>query len=64
MIMRVSFCCTALPCCYINEANGISTDSKRVLPTIYNTKLDARERKSRELLQDLLEASPTRGKKR
>lgn len=39
-------------------------DSKRILPVIYNGKMDARERKSRELLQDLLEASPTRGKKR
>jgi uncharacterized protein YtpQ (UPF0354 family) len=39
-------------------------DSKRVLPVIYNTKFDERERRSRELLQDLLEASPTRGKKR
>ncbi|GAB7330958.1 hypothetical protein MBLNU13_g02470t1 [Cladosporium sp. NU13] len=39
-------------------------NSMRILPTIYNTKLDQRERKSRELLQDLLEASPTRGKKR
>lgn len=48
----------------LHGANEVSTDSKRVLPTIYNTKLDERERKSRELLQDLLEASPTRGKKR
>jgi hypothetical protein len=39
-------------------------DAKRVLPVIYNTKLDERERRSRELLQDLLEASPTRSKKR
>lgn len=39
-------------------------DSKRILPVIYNTKFDERERRARELLQDLLEASPTRGKKR
>jgi GNAT superfamily N-acetyltransferase len=49
----------------IVEANlFIFADSKRVLPVIYNTKFDERERRSRELLQDLLEASPTRGKKR
>lgn len=47
--------------CY---ANGTFADSKRILPVIYNTKFDERERKSRELLQDLLEASPNRGKKR
>lgn len=40
------------------------TDSKRILPSIYNSKFDKRERKSRDLLQDLLEASPSRGKKR
>lgn len=40
-------------------------DSKRVLPAIYNSTMDARERRARELLQDLLEVSPTRaGKKR
>ncbi|KAM0715976.1 hypothetical protein Q7P37_008490 [Cladosporium fusiforme] len=39
-------------------------NSKRILPMIYNSKFDERERKSRELLQDLLEASPTRGKRR
>jgi len=48
----------------LQHANETFIDSKRVLPSIYNTKFDARERKSRELLQDLLEASPTRGKKR
>jgi GNAT superfamily N-acetyltransferase len=49
--------------CYI-RANMTIADSKRILPTIYNTKFDKREKKSRELLQDLLEASPSRGKKR
>lgn len=53
--------CMELPQHQVNE---IFTDSMRILPTIYNTKLDERERKSRELLQDLLEASPTRGKRR
>jgi len=62
MIMRVSF--AVLDYCSVCQTNEISTDSMRILPTIYNTKLDQRERKSRELLQDLLEASPTRGKKR
>jgi hypothetical protein len=63
MIMRVSVAVPDEPL-LLYEANDPITDSKRVLPTIYNTKLDERERKSRELLQDLLEASPTRGKKR
>ena len=39
-------------------------DSKRVLPSIYNRGFDKRERKGRELLQDLLEASPSRGKRK
>lgn len=59
--MRVSIYRTG---CLLYYANELLTDSKRVLPTIYNTKFDERERKARELLQDLLEASPTRGKKR
>jgi hypothetical protein len=63
MIMRVSFAVPDTRMLWY-KTNETSTDSKRVLPTIYNTKLDERERKSRELLQDLLEASPTRGKKR
>lgn len=44
---------------------GEHANSKRVLPVIYNSTMDARERRARELLQDLLEVSPTRaGKKR
>ncbi|KAK3117594.1 hypothetical protein LTR53_000920 [Teratosphaeriaceae sp. CCFEE 6253] len=36
-------------------------NSKRVLPNIYNSTFDKRERRGRELLADLLEVSPTKG---
>lgn len=39
-------------------------DSKRVLPGLYNGPFDERDRKGRELLDDLLQTSPVRGKKR
>ncbi|TKA76874.1 hypothetical protein B0A55_03196 [Friedmanniomyces simplex] len=38
-----------------------SADSKRVLPSLYNSTFDKRDRKGRELLADLLEVSPTKG---
>ncbi|KAK5121821.1 hypothetical protein LTR85_004696 [Meristemomyces frigidus] len=39
-------------------------NSKRVLPSFYNAVFDKRERKARELLQDLLQTSPGRGKRK
>lgn len=39
-------------------------DSKRVLPSFYNAVFDKRERKARELLQDLSQTSPGRGKRK
>ncbi|KAK4543501.1 hypothetical protein LTR36_005395 [Oleoguttula mirabilis] len=39
-------------------------NSQRVLPSFYNGVFDKRERKARELLQDLLQTSPGRGKKK
>lgn len=48
----------------IFENTDVHLDSKRVLPKFYNSKFDRRDRKSRELLQDLLEVSPTKGKRR
>ncbi|KAK3709478.1 hypothetical protein LTR37_010851 [Vermiconidia calcicola] len=42
-----------------NHAN-----SMRILPSYYNAKFEKREKRARELLQDLLEASPTRARRK
>ncbi|KAK5112604.1 hypothetical protein LTR62_003918 [Meristemomyces frigidus] len=39
-------------------------NAKRILPSFYNGAFDKRARKARELLSDLLENSPVRGKRR
>lgn len=39
-------------------------DAKRVLPSFYNRTFDKNEKRGRELLQDLLESSPARNKRR
>ncbi|KAK5132425.1 hypothetical protein LTR08_009108 [Meristemomyces frigidus] len=39
-------------------------NSKRILPSLYNGVFDRRERKARELLLDLLQTSPGRGKRK
>lgn len=36
----------------------VPTDSLRVLPAMYNAAFEKREKKSRELLLDMLESSP------
>ncbi|TKA33815.1 hypothetical protein B0A50_00652 [Salinomyces thailandicus] len=46
------------------EFSDDHANSSRVLPSLYNSAFDKRERKARDLLQDLLEASPGRGKKK
>lgn len=46
------------------EFSDQHANSKRVLPGLYNGPFDERDRKGRELLDDLLQTSPVRGKKR
>jgi len=55
-------------CCFGWNLNPTLTlfreDSQRVLPSLYNASFDKREQRSRELLQDLLEASPGKSKRK
>jgi ribosomal protein S18 acetylase RimI-like enzyme len=46
------------------EADIRCLDSKRVLPKFYNGQMDKRETRARELLQDLLEQSPTKSRRK
>ncbi|KAK4574554.1 hypothetical protein LTR86_001395 [Recurvomyces mirabilis] len=39
-------------------------NAKRILPSFYNKPFETRDRKARELLADLLQATPTKGKRR
>lgn len=50
-------CCAALP-------DLCRSDSMRILPSFYNSRFDRRERRARELLKDLLEASPSKARRK
>lgn len=62
--MLVSNSCLTGRGVFLEQVTDAELDSKRILPRFYNGKFEKGEKKARETLQDLLETSPTRTRKK